>query len=191
MTSNSSSPEGQRVQVAAIRRPHGVRGELLIDITTDHPERFQVGSRLTLSRAGDRGRCVEVEGMRPGPGTGAILKLREIGDREEAARWNGGSLEIEAGEIRPAPEGHYYPQDLVGLVCRDERLGDLGRIEALVEAGGGVLLRVVRGEGQGSRQRRELLIPFVEAYAPRVDRGSGSLWVRLPEGFVATCASRS
>jgi 16S rRNA processing protein RimM len=165
-----------------------VRGELLVEITTDRPERFLAGSRLTLSLGGRRGRSVEVEGMRPGLGAAAILKLREIDDREEASQCNGGSLEVEASEVGPAPSGFYYPHELIGLSCRDERLGELGRIEELVDAGGGVLLRVVRGAG---RQRRELLIPFVEAYLPRVDRANGLLSLRLPEGFVETCASRS
>jgi 16S rRNA processing protein RimM len=168
-----------------------VRGELLIEVTTDNPGRFHGGSHLTLSLGEGRCRAVEVEGLRPGPGTASILKLREIADREEASRWNGGSLEIEASQVEAAPAGHFYPHELVGLACRDVRLGDLGRIEALVEAGGGgVLLRVVRSSAQEAG-RRELLIPFVEAYEPRVDRGSGSLSLRLPAGFVETCASRS
>ena len=40
-----SRPEGL-LEVGRIGRPHGIRGDLFLDLITDHTERAQVGSRL-------------------------------------------------------------------------------------------------------------------------------------------------
>jgi 16S rRNA processing protein RimM len=45
-----STPEGL-LEVGRIGRPHGIRGDVFLDLVTDHTERAQVGSKL---RARDR-----------------------------------------------------------------------------------------------------------------------------------------
>ena len=54
--------------VGRVIKPHGITGELVVDIRTDDPEeRFAPGNRLRLkpSRGEGRPREIEVESARP------------------------------------------------------------------------------------------------------------------------------
>ena len=58
-----SPPPGEPVFLAVgrLRRPHGVRGEILMDILTDFPERIRVGATLYV---GDSHRPLKVSSLR-------------------------------------------------------------------------------------------------------------------------------
>lgn len=48
MTPEARRPDGL-LQVGRVGRPHGVRGDLFLDLTTDRTERAAVGSRLQIA----------------------------------------------------------------------------------------------------------------------------------------------
>jgi 16S rRNA processing protein RimM len=104
------------------------------------------------------------------------VRFDGIDDRDGAQALRGGILAVGAEEVPPAPAGGYYWFDLEGCRCHDRRLGELGRVEEVMEGGGGVLLRVVGPRG-------ELLLPFVDAYLGEVDVGGGRIEWELPDGF--------
>jgi 16S rRNA processing protein RimM len=172
-----------RIDVARIRRPHGVRGEVLVESLSDVPGRFDAGSRLYLVGAGGEARVVEVASSRPHAG-GLLLSFRGLDDRDAVAPYRGGKLEVERRDTPEAPAGSFYYFELVGCRCVDSKEGELGEVEDVVEDGGGLLLRV-RGE------ERELLIPFVERYLVRVDVAGRLIALALPAGLADVCASRS
>lgn len=171
------------IDVARIRRPHGVRGEVLVDPLSDVPGRLDEGSRLWLvSSEGDRS-AVEVATSRPHAG-GLLLSFRGLTDRDAAERLRGGRLEVERSESPPPPAGSYYFFELVGCACVDATDGALGEVVDVIEDGGGLLLRLDGPSG-------ELLVPFVEAYVAGVDVAGRRIELRLPPGLVETCASGS
>jgi 16S rRNA processing protein RimM len=174
------------VAVARILRPHGLRGELVVEVLSDVPGRLDAGSELWLSEPESSGRAprrVRVVGARR-LGKQRAVKLEGIADRDAAAAMRGACLEIERERVPAAPEGSFYPHELLGCRCRDRRLGDLGVAEELMRDGGGLLLRVVGPRG-------EVLVPFVEAFVAAVDRAAGTIELELPEGLVEECGSRS
>jgi ribosomal 30S subunit maturation factor RimM len=57
-------------------------------------------------------------------------------------------------------------------------------VEEVIEDGGGLLLLL-------AHEGRRLLVPFVRAYLARVDVEAGEIELRLPEGLVEACTSRS
>ncbi len=104
--------------------------------------------------------------------------------RDDVEELRGAWLEIERERVPAAPEGAYYFFELVGCTCIDRTRGELGRVENVIEDGGGLLLEVTEG-------RRSVLIPFVNSYLRRIDVGAGRIELELPEGLLDTCASRS
>ena len=83
-----------------------------------------------------------------------------------------------------APDGEYYYFELIGCTCEDRHEGELGRVDAIVEDGGGLLLQVVADD-------RTLLVPFVREYLVSVDVEAQRIELELPEGLVDLCASTS
>ncbi len=187
MGSTSASDDGNpidRVLVGLITRPHGIRGEVKVEVWSDVPKRFDPGRELLLAAEGRSARRVRIANSRPTRG-GAVVRFEGCQTREQAELLRGGRLQIPRSEVPPAPAGLYYHFDLVGCRCIDADRGDLGEVTAVVEDGGGVLLEVATEAG------RTLPVPFVEAFLESVDVAGKEIRLHLPPGLVETCASRS
>lgn len=112
------------------------------------------------------------------------MRFEGYGDRNAAETLHGSVLEVGRDEVPPAEEGSWYWFELTGCCCFDEALGEIGTVVDVVEDGGGLLLEL-KAEG------KRLLVPFVRAFLVQVDTEAGRIDLRLPEGLVETCTSRS
>ena len=188
MSWKSSKPDSPRelpptVVVAEVRRPHGLRGEVVLKLLSDTPHRFGKGRELQVVYPnGERGDFV-IESSRRQKDT-VVVGFVGADNREDAESLRGARLEVSRESVPPSPEGSYYYFELLGCACHDEEEGDLGRVVEIVEDGGGLILKIEDGE-------RQLMVPFVRAYLKRVDTTAGTIEVDLPEGLVETCTSRS
>jgi 16S rRNA processing protein RimM len=193
MSSKSSKTEGtavpreredlpETVAVGRVLRPHGVRGEVVVEVLTDVPDRFQKGSRVLGVREGAAPVSLIVATGRVHK-TGAVIRFEGYDDRDRAGELRGLDLEIPRAEVPKARGGTYYHFELLGCLCRDHGQ-ELGRVVEVVEDGGGVML-IVEGEG------RRVPVPFVKEFVLRVDVAAGEIDLALPEGLLETCASTS
>lgn len=123
--------EPPRLVVGRVIRPHGTRGEVVVEPHTDAPEqRFARGSRLGIG-AEHPVRSVVVESSRPDRGRW-LVRFYDMRDRTAAEGLRGALLSIPSTEAVPPPEGAYYPHQVEGLDVFDEsgsRLGTLARVE--------------------------------------------------------------
>ncbi len=178
-----SPPLPDRVLVGRIRRPHGVRGELLVEVVSEAPGRLAPGSELWLETADGAGRAVTVAANRPHP-RGALLFFEGFADRDAVESLRGAVLETDRRSVTPAPAGAYYYFELAGCLCRDANHGELGEVCEVIEGGGGLLLELRAGE-------RRILVPFVEEYVAAVDVAGRRIDLELPSGLLETCTSAS
>ena len=172
----------ETVAVGRVLRPHGVRGEVVVEVLSDVPARFQKGSRVTGVREGAPPLPLTVAAGRVHK-TGAVVRFEGYDDRDRAGELRGLDLEVPRAEVPKASRGTYYQFELLGCLCRD-RGAELGRVVEVVEDGGGVML-IVEGEG------RRIPVPFVKEFLRRVDVAAGTIDLELPEGLLETCASTS
>lgn len=170
------------ILVGLIHKPHGLRGEVAVEVLSDIEGRFKKGSELKLVVPGVPARAVRVRSSR-NHGRGILLTFEGVETREGAEQLRGGRLEVDRDRVPPAAEGEFYHFELVGCRCYDGGR-DLGVIVSVVEDGGGALLQVRDGE-------EELLVPFVKAFLTAIDTAAQRLDFDLPPGLVETCRSRS
>jgi 16S rRNA processing protein RimM len=162
--------------VGIVQRPHGLRGEVSVDPTTDFPERFQPGTTLHWRREAEE-RTLTVETARR-HGSRILLRFEGIADPVGARGLAGGELRVEGALATPAPADFYYSHDIEGFSCEDVREGALGKAARLEETAAGPLLAIETLAG------REALVPFVRAYVVEVDRVSRRIVLDLPEGLM-------
>jgi 16S rRNA processing protein RimM len=163
--------------VGRILRPHGVRGELVVEITTDDPgERFVVGSVLVTEPAAAG--PLTIEGVRPHQGR-LLIYFEGIEDREQADGLRGVRLCVDSADVAPPDDPEeYHDFQLVGLTVLDaagEKLGEVLRVE---HNPGHETLVVRLTDG------RSALVPFVNAIVPEVDIAGGRLVLTPPEGLL-------
>jgi 16S rRNA processing protein RimM len=162
--------------IGRIRRPHGIRGDLTVEVRTDDPDgRFAVGSTVATDPAGNG--PLTIKGRRWHSGT-LLLAFDGVEDRTAAEELRGTWLVMDSAELGPTGDpDEFYDHDLVGL--------------AAVTVGGepvGVVTEV-RHHGQDllvieSPAKTELLVPFVAAIVPEVDVAAGRLVIDPPPGLL-------
>jgi 16S rRNA processing protein RimM len=183
-TDKPSYEPPEHVLVGVVLRPHGLKGEVVVAVETDRPERFAPGSELQLVEGSGHRRSVTVAGARQ-TGRGLLVAFEGVSDRDAAERLRRARLEIERARVPAADEGQYYLFELVGCSCFDEREGELGVVVDFVEGGADLLFEVARPEGG------KLLLPFVDRFVVDVDTVARRIDWRLPKGLIETCVSRS
>jgi 16S rRNA processing protein RimM len=158
--------------IGRILRPHGVRGELRVEIHTDFPERFGVYRRVYV---GPGYKPYQIEAHRPHGGR-VLLKLREVADRTAAEELRGQWVYIAIEDAVPLAKGEVYLHDMLGLRVETVEGEQLGEVADIIETGANPVY-VVRGL-QG-----EILIPDIPDVIEEIDLPRGELIVRLIEGL--------
>ena len=164
------------VVVGRIGRPHGVRGEVTVEVRTDDPDlRFAPGAVLRTEPA-DRG-PLTVAGRRWN-GQVLLLLIDGIDSREAAEELRNTELHVPVAELPELEDPDvFYDHQLVGLSARLPDGTELGTVGAVRHEGADLLV-VRRVEGG------ELLVPFVTAIVPTVDVPGGVVVVDPPEGLL-------
>lgn len=160
------------VAIGRILAPHGVRGEIRVEIMTDFPERFAPGSQLLIE--GESGRCTIVSAR---PHKGALLVLLDgYQDRTQIERLRGRHLLLPRGEAADLPEGEYYADELEGMtvVTTDARV--LGRLVEVLWTGANEVY-VVQGD------YGEILLPAIAEVVQEVDVARQQMIVQLLPGL--------
>jgi len=163
--------------VGQIVRPHGIRGEVVVEVTTDEPAaRFTPGAALVTDPA--TAGPLTIEAVRPHQGR-LIVAFEGVPDRDGADALRGVKLCVDSAEVPPPTDpDEYHDFQLVGLTAVDlsgEALGDVVRVDH--PPGADLLvLRLASG--------RTALVPFVKAIVPTVDLDAGRVVLTPPEGLL-------
>lgn len=138
--------------VGLLRRPHGVRGDILFTVTTDFPERLRPG---TVVYVGDEKREMKIV-RRRSHNDGVIFGFGGISTPEQAAKYTGKTAFVPAEGRPPLPEGEYYHHQIIGLDVFDETGASLGVVSEILETGANDVYVVKNPAG------RELLLPALQ-----------------------------
>jgi 16S rRNA processing protein RimM len=154
------------VLVGRIGKPHGIRGEVTLDLRTDEPERrFAPGAVLRAeppSGSSSGLRSLTVESARWHQST-LLAAFEEIPDRNAAEAARGVLLHATIpADVSPDDPDEFYDHQLIGLAAYDVSGAALGEVTGLVH-GAQDLLTVRTPDG------RDALVPFVKALVPEVD----------------------
>jgi len=157
-------------------KPHGVHGDVLVDIITDFPERLTDGMTFGLGDETAPSEFHEVFKIRFHKGRW-LLSVRDLRDRDEAESWRGRYLFLPEQALDELPEGFYYEHHIVGLACRSPQGLDLGEVTG-IDQGPGQRRLIVR------RDRREFLVPYVPEIVVNVDLEAGTVTIDAPPGLL-------
>ncbi|WP_294568525.1 ribosome maturation factor RimM [uncultured Arthrobacter sp.] len=162
------------VLVARIGKPHGIRGEVTVQLFTDAPEdRFEPGAvfraegitlpELTVAKARWNKETL-------------IVAFEQVPDRNTAETLRGGTLFIDSDTTDDEDDDAWYEHELVGLDVRHEG-NVVGKVTALRTMTVQDLLVVELTDGH------EVLVPFVGEIVPEVNPEEGFVTVNPPAGL--------
>jgi 16S rRNA processing protein RimM len=169
------SPDGEPVYLAVgfLRRAHGVRGEIIMDLHTDFPERLRSGRKLFL---GEERKAMTLAGARP-HAKGMLVQFKGIETPEDAGQLRNQWVYVRAADVPSLPEGKLYQHELLGFGVEDEHGNHLGELVEIIETGANDVY-VIKGESG-----KELLLPAIPSVILETDVARRLLRVHLLEGL--------
>lgn len=116
-------PTAEKLEIGRIGRPHGVRGDVMVTLTTNYEERVAVGTSWWI---GDRE--VTVESARPHQGR-HIVHLSGVDDRDVAAALTG--ARVFAVPLDDTADGDVWVHEVIGASVVDRAGREHGRVVAV------------------------------------------------------------
>ncbi|MFP4686820.1 MAG: ribosome maturation factor RimM [bacterium] len=165
-----------QVVVASVVKPHGVKGELVLEIHTDFvEERFAPGKELKL-RGAENLNTLVVESARPHKNR-LLLKADGIDSREAASRMRGVDLVIDSSEITELPEGEYYAFQLPGLEVQNQNGEVIGVLREVHDRGARPVFEIETTDG------KILDFPGAQELIDKIDLDEEFIRLRFPAGW--------
>jgi 16S rRNA processing protein RimM len=163
------------IEAGAVLRPHGIRGEVIVDVKRDLLASLTEGMevRLATGKTGDVG--LEIERAREHAGR-LIVKFKGFDTRTDAEELRASTVWLTREQIGTLEPGRWFVQDIVGIdVVTDEgeRLGTVAEVMSMPAND----VYVVRGGDE------EILLPATEEVIREVDLERGKMLVHLIEGL--------
>ena len=172
---NTGSPTGEPLylSVGFLRRPHGLHGEIIMDLHTDFPERLRKGRKLFV---GEEHKPMTLEDIRP-HGKGVLVKFKTIDTPEDAGQFRNQWVYAARKDLPPLPEGQHYQHELLGINVVDENGNPLGVLTEIVETGANDVYVVKDDSG------KEILLPNIPSVILDLDFARRIIKVHLLEGL--------
>ena len=176
---NAPGPEthDELIIVARAVRTRGLKGELVADVLTDFPERFEQVSELTgVSPSGERRQLVlESHWFQ---NDRMVLKFCGYDSIDSAKTLVGYEFGVPEAERVELAKDEFYDWELEGCLVETTLGLALGKVREVMRTGG-VELLVVEND-----QRNEIFIPMVASMVIEIDVAGKRIVVDPPEGLL-------
>jgi 16S rRNA processing protein RimM len=177
-----------RLTLARLLRPHGIRGEIAAEILTDFPERLTKLREVWLWDAiaeTSTNAIVERCWLSVARGGQAVFKFAGVDRIEDVEKFRGMEVQVPLSERMELPAGSYYISELAGCEVWELLTNDKGALD-----GGQTKLGLVRGVQEGGTpvlevdtQNGEVLIPLATEICRKIDVKARRIEVVMPEGL--------
>jgi 16S rRNA processing protein RimM len=170
------TPPDDRVVIGRVVKPHGLKGEVVVEVLTDFPKRFFEGLRVGLSGGGAAAREARVVAVRP-QRERLLLTFEGVSDVADAEELRNAELSVGAQDVVPRPPGYVYHWEIEGASVVDAAGLPLGRVAELADAGGRPLLVVETARGLRD-------VPFASPIVVSVDVAGRRVVLDPPSGLL-------
>jgi 16S rRNA processing protein RimM len=164
------------VVVGRIAKPHGLRGNVVVNPETDFiEERFRTGATLWARRNG-RKEALTIASARVQNGRPVIV-FEGLATLDDVEPLSGLELRVPEDDLQPLEAGRYYEHQLLGCMVEGPGGESIGPV-VRVEGGAGGSRLVVAGA------RGEILIPFALDICVAIDVAAKRIRIDPPEGLL-------
>ena len=165
--------------VGRISRPHGVRGELAVDVRTDDPElRLAAGAVLATEPAAAGPLTITRARWHSGK---LLVSFAGVADRDGADQLRGVLLVVDSAELEESGDpAEFRDHQLIGLAVVGPGDEHVGEVTDVLHHGQDLLVI----KGAGARTGTEIMVPFVTELVPEVDLASGRIVIDPPAGLL-------
>lgn len=164
------------IVIARAVRTHGLKGEIVAELLTDFPERFEDLDELILVSPAKERSEVQLEDYWFQKDR-VVLKLAGCDDIDQAKALVGYDFAVPESERVPLGEDEFYDWELEGCTVM---AGDknIGQVRSVMRTGATEIL--VIGDADG----KERMVPLAESIVVKIDPAGKTIVVDPPEGLL-------
>ncbi|MEO8074140.1 MAG: ribosome maturation factor RimM [Acidobacteriota bacterium] len=173
---SANSVNSDWVTIAKTVKTRGLRGELVADLLTDFPERFDNLERVFAVCADNKTTELDIEKFWFQKDR-IIFKFKGIDSIEAAEKWRDCAICIPESEAVELEDDEFFDWELENCEVETVEGEKIGVVQELMRTGATEIL-VVKGA------EKEYLIPFAETICIEVDVENKLIRVDVPEGLL-------
>jgi 16S rRNA processing protein RimM len=163
------------VAVARAVRTRGLKGEIVADLLTDFPDRFEGLEELVIVAPDGKRDTIELEKYWFQKDR-VILKFKDFDNVEASSRLIGFEFAVPESERVPLAEDQYYDWELQECKVETVEGNYVGKVTGVLKTGGVAILEV--------EADRELLIPMAETIVTEINIPEKRIIIDPPEGLL-------
>src|SRR5678815_2383228 len=164
------------VVIARAVKPRGLKGEIVAELLTDFPDRFEEVEELILVSPGGERTTKRLEDYFF-QNDRVVLKMAGYDDVETAKELVGVEFAVPESERVSLPADHYYDWELEGCTVK-VGAESIGTVKSVMKTSGTEILVVANESGH------ERLIPLVDSIVVEVDTVGKTIVIDPPEGLL-------
>ena len=164
-----------RIPVGYVRRPHGIRGDVVVrGLVDDAGEKLVVGASFLSNE--EPPIPLTIASVAPIK-TDYRVHFEEVSDRNRSESLQGVQLTVPSDQRRQLEDDEWWPEDLIGCLVLDTDGTELAVVREVIIGDAQDRLAVEAKDGSKAE------IPFVEALVLKVDIANDQIVVDLPDGL--------
>jgi len=159
-----------------ILKLHAAKGALLIHLDTDSPENYTELESVFVQM---NGQLIPffIESLEHRHNNNAVVTFADIDSTDQASLLISCALFLPLSMLPPLTGTRFYYHEIKGFSVMDEKFGEAGIIEEVLEYPHQAVLRVLL-------KGKEILIPITDEIILEVNRETRTLRTRAPEGLI-------
>jgi 16S rRNA processing protein RimM len=166
--------EPEFLVIGKLRRPHGIRGEILMDVLTDFPERLEAGMTVFI---GEDHRPQRIAGLRNN-NREMLLTLEGFYSPEDVGIFRNELVYVRVADRPELEEGEFYHHQLIGMRVVLESGAPLGTLVEILVTGANDVYVVQPEAGP------EILLPAIADVILDIDLEHGQMRVQPLPGLI-------
>jgi 16S rRNA processing protein RimM len=157
--------------IGKLQRTHGVKGEIVMEVMTDFPEKIVPGNIVYI---GSKQQTYEISSVRP-TADKMLISFKGFTDCDQVSILRNQIVSIKTEDANQLPEGEFYHHEIIGMTVVEEDGKLVGTIGEILVTGANDVYIINKENGE------ELLLPAIRDAVKSIDRVSRKMVVRLPE----------
>lgn len=169
-------PGSDLILIARAVKTHGLKGEIVAELLTDFPERFEDLDEMILVSPKGEQKPVQLEDFWFQKDR-VVLKLEGCDDVDAAKELIGYEFGVPESDRVQLEDDEFYDWELEGCTVK---VGDesIGQVRSVMKTGGTEILVVSDGSG------KEKLVPLASDIVLEIDTSAKTIVVDPPEGLL-------
>lgn len=162
--------------VGRVLKPHGVKGEVKVQIETSFPEKFKSRKRLYIGKNAKEAKPIDVASARL-TDNAALLKFKGVETPEEAEKLRNHWLFVDETQLVKLGKNKAYIHELVGLAAYDIEGNAIGTLANVISLPSCDAYEIRNGE-------KSVLVPAIEEFIEEVNLSEKRVVVKRFEEFL-------